>query len=106
METTSVTIKTAAIALGVLAVSALYFVFAAGGWNDYTNTDTSELDRDELFSIAEQLLADSEAWPAELTADGVEVSSSLEPYPARTVRYSVEVHADLEKVIQYVKDEN
>jgi len=99
-------LKAVAIVLGVVAVLALYFVFLAGGWNDYTDTDTSELDREQLFRITEQLLADSEAWPAELTADGVVVSSSLEPYPARAVRYSVEVEADFETVIEYVRDEN
>ena len=34
------------------------------------------------------------------------VASSLDPYPVRTVRYSVEVDADLEKAIAYVKNEN
>ena len=34
------------------------------------------------------------------------VASSLKPYPVRAVRYSVEVDADLEKAIAYVKDES
>ena len=99
-------IKAAAIGLCVVVLSALYFVFLAGGKNEYSDTDTSQLDRNELFRITEKLLEDSEAWPAELTADGVAVSSSLEPYAARAVRYSVEIDGDLEEVIAYVKDEN
>lgn len=95
-----------ALALGALVLAALYFVFLAGGHNQYADTDTRQVDRDQLFRTTEKLLAESEAWPAELSADGVVVSSSLEPYPARTVRYSVEVDADLEDVIAYVKDEN
>jgi hypothetical protein len=98
--------KLAAIVLCAVVSSALYFVFLAGGKNDYPDTDTSQLDGNELFRIAEKLLEDSEAWPAELSADGVVVSSSLEPYAARAVRYSVEVDADFEEVIEYVKDEN
>ena len=95
-----------ALVVGALVLAALYFVFMAGGHNQYPDTDTSEIDREELFRITEKLLADSEAWPAELTAEGVVVSSSLEPYPARSVRYSVEVEADFEEVVAYVKDEN
>ncbi len=97
--------KTAAIFLGGVVLVLLFLIFLAGGV-DYTDADTSDLDRDQLFRITEQLLQESEDWPAELTADSVVVSSSLEPYPVRTVRYSVEVDADLEKVIEYVKDEN
>jgi hypothetical protein len=99
-------IKTVAIVVGAVVLIALWFVFLAGGHNEYEDTDTTALDRAELFRVAEKLLADSESWPPELTADGVSVASSLEPYPARAVRYSVEVNADLEKVIEYVKDEN
>jgi hypothetical protein len=95
-----------ALGLGVVLLAALYFVFLAGGHNQYPDTDTSEIDRDELFRVTERLLEDSEAWPVELSSEGVEVSSSLEPYPARAVRYSVEVEAPLEEVIAYVKDEN
>ena len=100
------TLKTTGIVLGAVVLLVLYFVFLAGGKNQYSDTDTSELDRAQLFRIAEALLEESEAWPAELTADGVAVASSLEPYPARTVRYEVEVNAPFEKVIEYVKDEN
>jgi hypothetical protein len=97
--------KTAAAVLGGVVLFALYFVFLAGK-TDYPDIDTGELDRDRLFQVTEQLLEASEAWPAELTAESVVVASSLEPNPVRTVRYSVEVDADLEKVIEYVKDEN
>jgi hypothetical protein len=99
-------LKTSAVILGVVVVAALYFVFLAGGWNEYTDTDLSEIDRAELFRVAEKLLEDSESWQAELTAPGVVVSSSLEPYQARAVRYDVEIDGDLETVIAHVKDEN
>ena len=98
--------KTSAIVLGALLLFALYFVFLAGGQNEYSDTDSAALNRAELFRVAEELLAESETWPVELEAEGVSVASSLEPYPARAVRYSVEVNAPLEKVIEYVKDEN
>jgi hypothetical protein len=98
--------KAVALVLGLVVLAALYFVFLAGGHNQYPDTDTGEIDRDQLFRITEQLLEASEAWPGELSAEGVVVSSSLEPYPARAVRYSVEVEAPLEEVIAYVKDEN
>jgi len=97
--------KKAAIVLGMVVAILLFLIFLAGG-EDYPDTDTSELDREELFRTTEELLEESEAWPAQLTAESVSVSSSLDPYPVRTVRYSVEVDADLEKVIEYVKDEN
>jgi hypothetical protein len=97
--------KTAAIVLGGAVLILLFLIFLAGGV-DYPDTDTSELDRDQLFLETEGLLEEAEAWPAELTADSVVVASSLEPYPVRTVRYSVEVDAPLEKVIEYIKDEN
>ena len=97
--------KTAAILLAGAVLLAIFFVFLAGE-ADYPETDTSELDRDQLFLKTEQLLKESEEWPTELSDDSVTVASSLEPYPVRTVRYSVEVDADLEKVIEYVKDEN
>ena len=97
--------KVAAIVLGILVVGVLYFVFLAGK-ADYPDKDSRELERAELFRITEKLLADSESWPVELSAEGVEVSSSLDVYPIRAVRYSVEVNAPLEKVVAYVKDEN
>ena len=97
--------KTAAIVLGGAVLILLFLIFLAGGV-DYPDTDTSELDRDQLFLETEKLLEEAAAWPAELTADSVVVASSLEPNPVRTVWYSVEVDAPLEKVIEYVKDEN
>jgi len=97
--------KTAAIVLGGAVLILLFLIFLAGGV-DYPDTDTSELDRDQLFLETEKLLEEAAAWPAELTADSVVVASSLEPHPVRTVWYSVEVDAPLEKVIEYVKDEN
>ena len=97
--------KTAAIVLGGAVLILLFLIFLAGGV-DYPDTDTSELDRDQLFLATEKLLEEEEAWPVELTADSVVVASSLEPNPVRTVWYSVEVDAPLEKVIEYVKDEN
>ena len=99
-------LKTSAVILGCLVLAALYFVFLAGGWNEYADTDLSEIDRKELFRVAEKLLEDSEAWPVELSAEGVKVASSLEPYQARAVRYDVEIDGDLEQVIAHVKDEN
>ena len=97
--------KTAAIVFGVAVLILLFLIFLAGGV-DYPDTDSSELDREQLFLATEKLLEEAEAWPAELTADSVVVASSLEPYPVRTVWYSVEVDAPLEKVIDYIKDEN
>ena len=97
--------KTAAIVLGGAVLILLFLIFLAGGV-DYPDTDTNELDRDQLFLETEKLLEEAEAWPVELTADSVVVASSLEPNPVRTVWYSVEVDAPLEKVIEYVKDEN
>ena len=95
----------AAIVLGVLAVVVVWFVFLAGSAR-YPDTDVRSVDRDRLFRQTEQLLAESEAWPADRTADSVVVATSLTPYPVRAVRYSVDVDADLEKVIEYVKAEN
>ena len=96
--------KTAAIVVGVVVLFLIYFIFLAGSI-DYPDADTSEVDRDQLFRTTEKLLAESDEWPAELTSDSVAVSSSLEPYPVRAVRYEVEVNAPLEAVIEYIKDE-
>ena len=97
--------RTAVIALAAVVLATLWFVFL-GGAVTYPDTDVRDLDRERLFGQTEQLLRESDAWPADLTDDSVSVASSLEPYPVRTVRYSVEVDADLEKVIAYVRDEN
>jgi hypothetical protein len=93
-----------AIVLGGVVLILLYLIFLAGG-NEYEDHDVADLEREELFRITEELLEASEAWPVQLTAEGVEVSSSLDPYPVRSVRYSVEVEGDFEKAIAYVKDE-
>ena len=95
----------ALIVLGGVVSFALWFVFLAGAV-DYPDVDVRNVDKDRLFLQTEQLLRDSEAWPADVTDRSVIVASSLAPYPVRTVRYSVEVKADLEKVVQYVKAEN
>jgi len=95
----------AAIVLGGVVAGALWFVFLAGS-ADYPDTDVRNVDRDRLFAQTEKLLADSEAWPADVSDQSVVVASSLAPYPVRTVRYSVEVDGDLEKVIEYVRNEN
>ena len=97
--------KRAAIVAGAVVLLALWFVFLAGGV-DYPSTDVRNVDRDRLFAQTEQLLRESEAWPADLTDDSVVVASSLVPYPVRAVRYSVEVDTNLEKAIEYVKNEN
>jgi hypothetical protein len=99
------TIQAAMIILGVVVLGALWFVFLAGR-AEYPNTEVRNVDRDRLFQQTEQLLREADAWPAEVTDHSVNVASSLTPYPVRAVRYSVEVDADLEKVIEYVKDEN
>ena len=97
--------KTAAIGFGGVVLVLLFLIFLAGG-TDYPDADTRDVDREQLFRITEQLLKEAENWPAQLTADSVVVSSSLDPYPVRAVMYSVEVDASLEKVVEYVKAEN
>ena len=97
--------KTAAIALGVVILVVLWFVFLAGS-TSYPDTDVRDVDRDKLFRQTEQLLAESESWPAELTAPGIVLATSLAPYPVRTIRYSVEVEGDFQKAVAYVHDEN
>jgi hypothetical protein len=96
--------KNAAMALAALVLILLYLIFLAGS-NEYADHDVADLDREQLFRITEELLEESEAWPVQLTAEGVQVSSSLDPYPTRAVRYRVEVEGDFEKAIAYVKDE-
>jgi hypothetical protein len=97
--------QTAFIVLGVVVLGALWFVFLAGA-TAYPSTDVRDLNRDRLFQQTEQLLREADAWPADLTDRSVTVATSLAPYPVRAVRYSVEVDADMDKVIEYVKDEN
>ena len=97
--------KRVGIVLGGVVLVVLWFVFLAGGV-DYPDTDVRDVDREALFRETEALLEESEAWSPDLEDEAVVVSSSLEPNPVRTVRYAVEVDADLETVVAYVKDEN
>lgn len=96
---------TVAMTLGVVLAGMLWFVFLAGSV-EYPDTDLRDVDRDRLFSATERLLAESEAWPADVQDGPVVVASSLAPYPIRTVRYQVEVDGDLEQAIAYVRNEN
>jgi hypothetical protein len=93
------------IGLGAVVVALALFL-SLGGGIEYADTGTREVDKAELFRITERLLEESEGWPAELTDGSVAVASSLEPYPVRTVRYSIEVDADFEKAIELIHDEN
>jgi hypothetical protein len=97
--------KTALLVLGVVLLVVVWFVFLAGS-TSYPDVDVRSVDRERLFRQTEQLLAASEAWPAELTEQGIVLATSLVPYPVRTVRYSVDVAGDLEQAIAYVKNEN
>jgi hypothetical protein len=95
----------AAFVLGVVVVAVLWFVFLAGSAT-YPETDVRAVDRERLFRQTEQLLGESESWPVELTEPGIVLSTSLAPYPVRTVRYAVEFDGDFEQAVAYVKDEN
>jgi hypothetical protein len=90
------------IGAGILFV--LMFVSFGGGY-EYQDRDTREIDRKELFATTQSLLEESEAWPVELSDGTVEVKSSLEPYPVRTVRYEItELDATLDEAIAYIRD--
>ncbi len=96
-------------ALTIVAV--VVIVLAAGAYlalsgPDYPHTDMSEVDPQELLRQTEQLLEESESWPAELSEGSTVVASSLDAYPVRTVRYSVEAQASLEEAIEYIKQDN
>jgi hypothetical protein len=97
--------KTAALVLCVVVIVLVWFVFLAGSAS-YPDVDVRDVECDRLFRKTEQLLAESEGWPADLIDRGIVLATSLVPYPVRTVRYSVEVDGDLEKAIAYVKNEN
>lgn len=71
--------------------------------NEYPPIDLAEIDRDRLFEAGERLLRDSESWPVEWTNQAALLSSSLEPFPVRAVRYQVDVGADFDDVIAYVR---
>jgi hypothetical protein len=96
--------KTVGIVIGGAVLIAVLFA-ALGGGIEYPDTDTSEIQKNQLFSTTEKLLEESETWPEQLADGSVVVSSSLEPYPVRAVRYSIEVDADMEKAIEYIRDE-
>ena len=70
---------------------------------DYPKVALEEIDREALFAEGEALLKRSESWPVEMREEAATLSSSLEPYPVRTVRYDVEVDADFEDVVAYVR---
>ena len=94
-----------AIVLGGIVAVILWFVFLAGG-EKYADTDVRNVDRARLFEQTERLLAESEAWPPELTDDSVVLATSLAPYPVRTIRYSIDIEGDFEKAVDYVRNEN
>lgn len=71
--------------------------------NVYPEIDLNQIDRPELFEAGEKLLLDSESWPTQLSDHSVNLSSSVEPFPVRAVRYVVEVEADFDDVIAYVR---
>ena len=71
--------------------------------NEYPEVDLTEIDREELFQAVEKLLKDSESWSTDMTDRSVVLASSLEPYAVRAVRYQVDVEADFEQVIAYVR---
>lgn len=96
--------KTAVVVGGIAAV-VLWFVFLAGGVT-YSDTDMRSVDRDRLFAQTEQLLRDSDAWPADVSDGSVVVASSLAPYPVRTVRYQVDLETSFDKVVEAVRNEN
>lgn len=97
--------KAVALALGAVLVVVLWFVFLAGS-TSYPDVDVRNVDREGLFRKTEQLLAESEDWPAALTEPGIVLATSLAPYPVRTVRYSVDFDGDFEQAVAYVKNEN
>jgi hypothetical protein len=99
------TMRMVLLGLGAVALAVTWFVFLAGKAS-YPDVDVRNVDRDGLFRRTEQLLRESDAWPAERTADAVSVASSLEPYPVRAVRYTVEVDTDMDRAIEYVRHEN
>jgi hypothetical protein len=97
--------RTGRIVLGLVVLALVWFVFLAGHAT-YPDLDVRDVDRARLFEETERLLAESEAWPVELTDSGVALATSLAPYPVRTIRYSVEVESDFEQAVAYVKNEN
>lgn len=72
--------------------------------NAYPPTDLREVDRDRLMEQGEQLLEDAASWPIDLRDGSVVLSTSLEPFPVRTVHYQVEADVDFETALAYVKN--
>jgi hypothetical protein len=96
------TLTTAAILAGGLLLIVALTRFLTKP-NEYPEIDLAEIDREELFRVGERLLRESESWSAELTDRSVILASSLEPYIVRAVRYEVEVEADFDAVVAYVR---
>jgi hypothetical protein len=102
MEGGAMTLTTVAIVVGgILLIAALARFLTKP--NEYPEIDLEEIDRDQLFQIGERLLETSESWSTDLRDPGVTLASSLEPYTVRAVRYVVEVEADFDQVIAYVR---
>ena len=95
-------LMTIAIVVGSILLIAVIARFLTTP-TQYPEIDLAEIDREQLFARGEQLLKDSEAWPADLTDGSVVLASSLEPYAVRTVRYQIDVEADFDKVVEYVR---
>jgi hypothetical protein len=96
------TLTTVAIAAGVIIAIALITRFLTKP-TEYPKIDLTEIDRAELFRMGEQLLLDSKSWSVDLRDTSVVLASSLEPFAVRAVRYDVEVEADFDDVIAYVR---
>jgi hypothetical protein len=95
--------KTSLIIGSVIVIGLLFLSF--GGGLEYRDRDSRDIERKALFATTQSLLEESEAWPVELSDGTVEVKSSLEPYPVRTVRYEItELDATLDEAIAYVRD--
>ena len=90
-------LKKVAIAAGGLVLVLLFLIFLSGS-QEYADTDVRELDRAQLFHQTEKLLEEADQWPAELSTDSVSVASSLEPYPVRTVRYTVDTRGRVDEL--------
>lgn len=97
--------RTIGWSVAALVVLGLAYL-SLGGAIDYPDKDLREIDRDQLFARTERLLAESESWPAELQDGNVVLSTSLEPAPIRTIRYSIEVEGSMEKAIELLRFEN
>ena len=97
-------VKRAALIIGGIALAV--FLYAAFGWEaEYQDYDTSDIVPEELFAESIGLLEESESWPVQLSDGNVEVKSSTDHYPVRTVRYEIkELDTTMEEAIAYVRD--